>query len=1063
MRKLLLFYCITCSFIAGAQQTLTGTIRNHENQPVPNATIRAAKSKTTVTSNSKGGFTILLPVLPDSLYITHISYQPQSMLVTAAAVTQPLSLSLQPLSVELESITINTGYQKIKPNEVNGSVSHISNKLLNQQTGSNILQRLDNVTPGLAFNNGYGNSSTQNKTGINIRGLGTINGPLDPLIVVDDFIYDGPIDNISPNDVESITVLKDAAAASIWGARAGNGVIVITTKKGKFNQPLKTEFTSTVIYAPNPGLGYRNEISINDYIGIEEFLFNKGFFNNSFTQPFIPVTPVVDLLNNRKNGLLSAADSAAQINALKSIDSRAQYTKHFLQPALTQQYALNLRGGSAKVSWLLGGAYERAENHLAGKNNKLNLRMANSIQVLPKLEADVSVYYTGSNTTNNRFDYSYVANIGSRYVPYIAFADEAGNALPVPQFYRQSYTDTAGGGQLLNWNYYPLTETNHNSSVNRQSEWLATLALNYKFSKAITGTISYQARQQTSINEALSTMESFNTRNTINLFTQLNRSTGTRTYIVPVGDILNQSTSRANGHNVRAQVNYNRSFNLHRIVALAGAEVRAVDANGFGSMVYGYQANPLQFAAVDHLNQYPTYVTGGFSSVSMASGLSKTSNRFLSMYGNFFYSFKQRYMISASARRDGSNILGVSTNNRWKPLWSAGAAWELSQEKFYKLAWLPYLKLKATYGHSGNLDLSKTALPVAYFANDPVSNLPSAIISTLNNPSLRWEQVAQLNLGIEFRSVNNRLSGSIEYYLKTGTDLYGKTPYDYSTWGQTDAITRNVAAMVGNGIDMMITSQNLKGRFNWSTTLLFNFNSSKTTAYYDPGSQTLVNLLGSGRTITPVVGKPMYALAAYQWGGLNSQGNPQGFLNGQLSTDYRGILNDARAKGVQNSGVIFMGSSMPQYFGSLINSISYKQFELTFNVSYKLGYYFKKPSLSYTSLFNSGQSNNEYASRWQKPGDEAFTNVPGLIYPSNLNRDGFYGSSSINILKGDHFRLQYINLSYSFKLKEATLRAFGNFNNPGIIWRTNKYKLDPDYPASQPPIRSVAMGISLNF
>lgn len=1038
-------------------------IRNHENQPVPNATITAARSKTSVTSNSSGIFTIRLTVLPDSLYISHISYRLQAVAITAAAATQPITLSLQPLTVDLETITINTGYQKIKPNEGNGSVSQISNKVLNQQVGSNILQRLDNVTPGLAFNNGYGNSSTQNKTGINIRGLGTINGPLDPLIVIDDFIYDGPIENISPNDVESITVLKDAAAASIWGARAGNGVIVITTKKGKFNQALKTEFTSTVIYAPNPGLGYRNEISVNEYIRIEEFLFNQGFFNNSFTQPFLPVTPVVDILNNRKRGLLSAADSAMQINALKSINGREQYSRHFLEPALTHQYALNLRGGSQKTAWLLGAAYEQNKNHLAGRFDKLNLRMANTIQVLPRLQADVSVYYTGSTTTNNRFDYSYAANIGGRYVPYLAFADEAGNALPVPTFYRQSYTDTAGGGQLLNWNYYPLTETDQNRSVNRQSEWLANLALNYQFTKALTGSVSYQARQQTAFNEALSTLESFNTRNTINLFTQLNRTTGSRTYIVPVGDILNTSTNRANGHNLRAQLNYNRSLNEHRIVALAGGELRAVNANGFGNMVYGYQNNPLQYAAVDHVNRYPTFVTGSFSTIAMASGLSETKSRFLSMYGNFFYSFKQRYMLSGSARRDGSNIIGVSTNNRWKPLWSAGAAWELSQEKFYKLAWLPYLKLKATYGHSGNLDLSKTALPVAFFSTNATSNLPSANISTLNNPSLRWEQVAQLNIGVEFRTVNSRFSGSIEYYRKTGSDLYGKTPYDYTTWGLTDAITRNVAAMAGNGIDMMVTSQNITGRFNWSTTLLFNYNSSKTTAYFDPGSQTLANMLGSGRTITPIVGKPMYALAAYQWGGLNYQGHPQGFLNGQLSTDYRGILNEARAKGIQNSGVIFIGSSIPQYFGSLINTIAYKKLELSFNISFKLGYYFKKPSLSYTSLFSSGQSNNEYVTRWQNPGDEAFTNVPSFVYPANLNRDGFYSSSSINILKGDHFRLQYINLSYGFKLKDATLRAFGNLNNPGIIWRANKYNLDPDYPASQPPIRSVAMGISLNF
>jgi TonB-dependent SusC/RagA subfamily outer membrane receptor len=142
---------------------------------------------------------------------------------------------------------VNTGYQKLKPNEVNGAVTVIDKKTLNQQTGPGILERLEGVTSGLAFNRGFGNGNAQNKTGINIRGLSTINGPLDPLIVVDNFIYEGDIKNINPNDVESITILKDAAAASIWGARAGNGVIVITTKKGRLNERTKVDFNSSLI------------------------------------------------------------------------------------------------------------------------------------------------------------------------------------------------------------------------------------------------------------------------------------------------------------------------------------------------------------------------------------------------------------------------------------------------------------------------------------------------------------------------------------------------------------------------------------------------------------------------------------------------------------------------------------------------------------------------------------------------------------------------------------------------------------------------------------------------
>lgn len=1064
--KQIIFLIYFTLFIATARsQTITGTIQNHDNQPVQQATIHAARSGTTTISNSKGKFSITLSVLPDTLYITHISYKPLFIPLTAATLPLKGELEgvLEPSAAVLETIVINTGYQKIKPNEINGSVSQVSNKLLNQQVGTNILKRLENSTPGFAFNEGFSNSSTQNKTGISIRGLGTINGPLDPLIVVDNFIYEGDIRNINPNDVESITVLKDAAASSIWGARAGNGVIVITTKKGNFGQKLKLEFNSTLLLTQKPGLGYRNEISVSDYIDMEQFLFGKGFFNSSVSQPYTAITPAVEVFFNRQRGLLSAADSASQINALKQIDGKQQYIRYFYQPAVTNQYALNLRGGSANMAWLLSGAYDKSNDHLNGTYNKVNLRMANTFRPLKNLTVDLSLYYTGSKAQNGRIPFSNVSTINGRYLPYIAYADAEGNALPLPQLYRKSYTDTAGGGKLLNWNYYPLEEHKYNRSVSNTNDVMANLAISYRFTKAFSAMIAYQLQKQTTSNENTATLESFSTRNTINLFTQLNRNTGVASYIVPMGSILSLTTASAKAQNLRSQLTYNNEWKQHRLNALAGAEIREVVGTGNGSVFYGYNENPIQYAAVDFVNRYPTFITGNFQNVSGSIGLRSTRNRFISYYSNLSYTYKQRYSVAASARKDGSNILGVSTNDRWKPLWSVAAGWELSKEKFFHVSWLTFFKLKSTYGHSGNLDLSKSALPIATFSNDPVTNIPAAIISTINNPGLRWEQVAQLNTGFEFRTKNNWLSGSVEYYLKKGTDLYGKTAYDYTAWGQSNAITKNVAEMKGNGIDILLSSNNLKGRIGWATTLLFNYNDNRTTRYFDPSPLSLASLLGTGRYITPVVGKPLYAIAAYQWGGLNNQGNPQGYLSGQLSTDYRAILNEARAKGLENSGVVFVGSAMPRFFGALMNGLSFKQWELSVNLSYKLGYYFKKSSISYESFINTGFANAEYTDRWQKPGDELITSVPSFVYPLISNRDQFYGNAQIHMLKAGHVRLQYINLTYNYQVKENIVRIYANFSNLGIIWRANKLKLDPDYAGAQAPLPTIAIGLSANF
>jgi TonB-dependent starch-binding outer membrane protein SusC len=1066
--RILIFFLLLCTSALNAQHTISGSVFNNENQPVSNATITAKKNKTTVTTNSKGEFTIRLSIFPDSLQITHISYQPQSIVITATAATQPITLNLQPLTVALETITINTGYQTLKPNETNGAITQVNNKLLNQQVGTNILKRLEGVTAGLSFNEGYSNGNQQNKTGISVRGLGTINGPLDPLIVVDNFIYEGNISNINPNDVESITVLKDAAAASIWGARAGNGVIVITTKKGRFNQKMNMRFNATIMLTEKPDLSTVSEMSVADLIDVEQFLFQRGYFNNNISQSHLALTPAVDVLLKRRNGLISPSDSAAQINALKNTDSRKQYQQYFYQQAVTQQYALNMSGGTNNLAWLIAAAYDQSISDLSAPASKLNLRFNNTYRPVKNLQFDVAVYYTAAKSSNGKMPYSNISTVNGRYTPYLRFVNDDGTAAHVPSRYRDAYIDTAGAGKLLSWKFYPYEEHKYNTSVSKLNELMANLGLSYRLFKPLTIELKYQYQQQQTLTENKAGLQSFDTRNTINLFSQLNRSTGIVKYIVPLGDILRLSNATQKSQNIRAQFSFNQTWGQHRLSLLAGAEAREVQSFVNSSIYYGYTASPLSFANVDMVNAYPTFITGSNANITGAFGLTDRVNRFLSLYSNLAWVFKHRYSLSASARKDGSNILGVTTNDRWKPLWSVGAGWEINKEGFYQYSFLPVLKLKATYGHSGNVDLSRSALPVAFFANDPLTNLPAAYISTLNNPGLRWEQVAQFNIGIEFSTKDQVVQGSVDWYLKKGSDLYGETAYDYTAWGLQATIVRNVANMQGRGVDVQLTSKNTNGTVKWSTTFLYNFNNVKTTAYFSSAAQNLATKIGSGRSVSPVIGKPLYAIAAYKWGGLDAAGNPQGYLNGQLSTNYAAIFTEASANGLKEGNIVYKGSAVPVSFGALINTVSYKQLELSFNIMYKLGYYAFRPSLNNAGLVNSGTGHSEYSRRWQKPGDEKFTTVPAFQYPVNTNRETFYNAAEVNVIKADHIRLRYINLAYSIQRKKPNtafpqVRIYANASNLGILWRANKHNIDPDYPAGLPPSRTWAIGINAEF
>jgi TonB-dependent starch-binding outer membrane protein SusC len=1048
------------------EKIISGKVRSSEEvQGLPNATVLSLKNKTTTIAGESGSFAILLTQLPDTLRISHTGYYTKQVIILKQV--SGIIVSLDPLVSTLDPVIMNTGYQRMKPNEANGAVTVINNKTLNQQTGISILDRLKNVTGGVSFNDGYSNGNAQNKTGISVRGLSTINGPLDPLIVLDNFIYEGDIKNINPGDIESITILKDAAAASIWGARAGNGVLVITTKKGKFNQKLKVQFASTFITTQKPDILSLPEISSSDDIDVEQFLYNKGYFNSTVNRAYRPLPPAVEVFLAKKKGLISAADSAQQIDALKNVNSREQYYKYFYQPAFTQQYALNLRGGSQNLAWLVAGGYDKNINNLSASYEKMNFRFSNTYKPVKNMQLNLDVYYTGSKSITGKYSYNTVSSISGRRVPYLQFADDKGNALRVENGYRQSYIDTAGGGKLLDWNYYPLEDYKYNKGISNLDEIIANVGVSYHVFKPLEVSLQYQYQQQRSNYENNADIENYNTRSLINLFSQLNRTTGVVNYIVPLGGILNAINSTVKSQNVRGQLNFSESWGSHAVRAIAGAEVRQVLGNGIGFKYYGYNADPLSYQNVDLVNRYPTYVTGATQAIPGASSLSSTANRFVSVYSNVSYIFKQRYTFSASARKDGSNIFGVNTNDKWKPLWSAGLGWEVSKESFFHVPWFTYLKLRTTYGYSGNVDLSKSALPVAGYGNDNVTNLPIAIFNTINNPDLKWEQTGQINFGVEFDTKNSRLSGSVDYYHKKGTNLYGLTPYDYTTWGQQNTMVKNVADMKGSGVDVVLNIHISDRIMKWAASILYNYNASKTTRYFDANYSDLTVLLGaSGRSVSPVVGKPLYAITAYKWEGLDNRGNPRGLLNGKVSTDYIAMYDEAVANGLNEGNVVYIGSAVPTSFGSIINTFSWKQLQMAINISYKMGYYFQKPSLSYSGLVSQGSGNKEYAGRWQRPGDELITNVPSFIYPVDSWRDAFYTSSEIHVLKGDHLRLQYINISYQLKKNKLPfdqVRFFVNAANLGILWRANKQKIDPDYPGAISPPRSYSFGINLNF
>lgn len=1049
-----------------AQQKATkiiGKIINTSQQPIPGTSVYFLHNKETIIADSNGNFSVSKPFFPDTLVISHVGYLPQYLPIPLSE-AGPLIITLSVSAKELEEVKVNTGYQQLPKERATGSFTKISNEVLNLQSGTNILNRLDGVANGVLFDNTKLPSANR-QLDFNIRGINSINGSQDPLIVLDNFPYEGDINNINPDDIESVTILKDASSASIWGTRAGNGVVVITSKKSRFNQPVEIEFHTDVIVTKKPDLFYMPQMDPADYINVEQMLFNNGAYNNIINSVSeTALSPAVTVFLNRQNGNISPEDSASQINALKKMDIRNGYNKYMYQQAVTQQYSLNLRGGGNNIAWLVSGGYNKDIGQLGNKWDRVNLHIENTYRPFKNLQLGIGVLYTNTNTGSGKPRYGDIS-VGGKPVPYLSFADGNGNPLPVDIIYRKSYTDTAGGGKLLNWDYYPLEDYKHNNTKTYLQDIIANIRMEYNFTESLNAAITYQYQQQRNTSKNLADEQSFVARNMINLYSEPDPFTGVVNYIIPLGGILSTSNRIENSQNVRGQFNFSKTWRQHELVAIAGGEVRQIKTTSDGNIVYGYDDDLSTSGSVDFRNSYPDYVTGNPQPIPDGISFTEKTNRYVSTFANAAYTYQEKYTLSGSIRKDASNLFGVNTNDKWNPFGSAGISWNISRERFYKITLLPYLKLRATYGFSGIVDQSRSAVTtLTYVGIDRVTGFERAQVSQFGNPDLKWEKIGTFNFGIDFSFHNNIISGSLEYYRKKGIDLFGPSPIDYTAGLRSNTVTKNIANSLSDGVDITLQSQNISGLFNWNTNFIFNYNVSKTTKYYYP--EGAIYQAGFGQTISPIKGRSLYAINSYRWGGLDpTNGNPQGYLNKQLSTEYYSIFNSMNSP----DSLIYSGSATPEFFGAIANTFKWKGINLTVNITYKLGYYFRKSALSYDQLFNYGIGNTEFAKRWQVAGDEKNTNVPSMTYPNISGRDQFYLLSTATVLKGDHVSLQFINLSYNLETKGLQrlpfrrIQVYLNASNLGILWRANKDGIDPDYPASIYPPQTFALGLRVNF
>ncbi|MDR6783419.1 SusC/RagA family TonB-linked outer membrane protein [Pedobacter africanus] len=1001
------------------------------------AIVRIKETKRFTIANDRGEFYI--PKVDENavLVINYLGYQAKE--VRAGAVLGSITMVRISSKLEEVGIVVNTGYQKIKKDQLTGAASTVNEETYKQREAitGNFLESLEGKVPGLVYNGQTGE--------LTIRGVSTFDAVKQPLIVLDGFPTEIDLRTINPNDIVSVSVLRDAAAASIYGVRASNGVIIVETRRGKSGKPL-FNLNSSVAFQARPDFSYLKYIRADEFVQLqrENFYISKPS-TSIYDLGYYKMNPAQEILfkgprTGVANPVLSQQQVDQQLTALGAYDNLADYERLFYRQRQTQNINLDVSGGNDISTYFIGMNYIGENLANRGSDNKqFNLNMANTIKFSKRFNFDFRGTYTNStNKSANTPGYG-------DFFPYERLTDENGNALPVTLGPGRDFlsnailnatNETNKATGLYDLLYYPYRELASNSNTVKSAAVKLQGRLNAKITDWLNADLGGNYENQQMLTDRLQTEDAFAARLLINSMALKDLATGKALFNnMPKGNILRKNTQKLINYTLRGQLNFNHNFDggNHSISGILGLEQKKTMNDGYTTSFFGYDGQSLIVKPIN-MGALNATVTPAFNVGMMAGGArfsstnyfgeTSTDRRFMSYYGQGTYIYKSKYVATGSFRIDKSNLFGVDPKYRNKPLWSAGLNWRLGEEDFIKkYSWIDQLQLRAATGFNGNVPNSNNgAFLILNSALNTTFSTPLTYneVLTPENQSLRWETTQNYNFGLDYSFIKNRISGSVDYYIKRTKDVFGKFDADPTTgFNQYDA---NTASIENRGLELLVNSINLKrNKFEWRTQLTASFNYNKVLAVK---ATEFANSQQIASATTPVKGLPIGALYSYNYGGLNRMGQPyvldkagnQKVLS--LFSFGSGIVD------VTKDDLFYSGTTTPKYVLGFNNQFSLGAFDLSFLLMYYGGHVMRVEQPNPNNITFSAFPLQGAANFWRKPGDEQNTIIPGYTGASSL-APGYYSSTALYgyqyaaqfVRKADYIRLRDVVLTYRAKAK----------------------------------------------
>lgn len=1055
-----------------------GRIVDEDGQPLAGVTVSVRGSSASTATNENGEFTVNASE-GGVIFVSSVGYLGRSIKIAkpqageAGVITIVLYRKIN--SLDSSVVQYNTGYQNISKERATGSFGTVSKAQLSKPS-INISQRIIGAVAGVQARS----MDVDGTPSFEIRGQTSLYGNARPLVVVDGFAIQGDFSSVNPNDVESITVLKDAAAASIWGARAANGVIVITTKSARKGTPLKVELSAFTRVGKKLDLDYvRPLASSSETVDYEMKAFNNwsALINSgSLSNVSKAWSPATIALSEQYLGYITPAQRDAMLNQLRTQDNRQQIKDNLLSNPVNQQYNLTLYGSTGRMTNALSLLFEKNQSDFKGTGNErymLNYRTTAAVTKWLDVNLNAMVQHT-----RNRYNGVTVVDINS-WSPYEMLLNPDGSYTNISQYYTPILQRFVPMDKFpySDWGYNPIQEIHNRDSSLSQLNARLQAGLTFKLTKGLTVNSRLQYETFNSNNRYLHGENSFYVRKMVNEATTWDRGSNTLTPNLPKGSILNQSRNKVESWNFRNQLNYNRVFgSKHEINLAAGTEVNSTVAELFTyPTTYGYNDETLTIGTFPNgpggiFNPIENWL-GSDQTFSYTGAFDHKSERYYSSYANLAYTYDRRYTISGSYRTDASNLITNDPKYRYAPFWSIGGLWDVTRENFLNgITWLDHLGLRATYGYNGNVDKTTAFMPlIATNATpDTWTNDHTATITSFGNPALRWEKTGTWNLGLDYSLFNGRLFGKVDVYNKAGRDLIAQV--SIPAVNGTTSQKLNNAKMTNRGIELELGTALpiLNNDIVWHGNLNFSYNRNRITNLFlaNYASPDLLN----GGTAAYVVGLDANTLWRFKYAGVQN-GEPTVLGPGKAPVTFTsGVPGDAR------TFLLNMGTTVAPYTLGFINSFKVYDFDFSFIITGKFGHVFQRRGFNYPANRTRRVLPNKKLS-------EVVNGDPNKIIPLPLTTveplyyfwSSFTQYVSYLTESATNVRLQEVSLAYNVpqrllkKMQLSNLQLYAQGNDLHT-WYANHAKEDPEYPmgstspsATIKPMPKLTLGIRLDF